>query len=173
MKLEPQKSLYAAGLSALLATAAAPASAQDNAVHGWDDPTLAEFTMNDINTRFTTGEPDVTRDVHIDCDLLVKDGDQRHYTTGFAIQFNAETQRTNELLGPQVIGLLQSWRGQMDYRAGKVRGTIVHLEGAHNIPRSTVKEARQRCIDEYPEHGFDIDTIGDRLEGIHPDYFKG
>lgn len=174
MTIKTPETIKALGLSAILATSTAPASAENvvNGVAGWDEPDLAEFYMDDVTTKFTTGEPPVSRRVYIDCDLLVKDGANRHYTTGFAIQFNAETERTKAALGPQVISLLQAWRGQLDYRGSKVKGTITHLEGAHGISRETVKYAHDTCQNQFPDHGVDIHAIGNNLEGIHPDYIN-
>lgn len=170
MKFEAPKFLQAAGLSAVMATAAAvPASAQNN-VHGWDEPALAEFILRDVNTGFTTGEPDVVRDVHVDCDLLVRDGETLFLTTGFSIQFNAETQRTVDFLGEETIALLQTWRGQMDYRSSRVRGVAQHLVSAHGISQKTLVEAARTCKNDYFDDAMDIRTLGNDLETIHPDY---
>lgn len=168
--------LRAGALSAALLTAASPAMSDNpgfsNGVNfsGWDRPDQAEFVMTGITTSFTTGEPDVVRDIHIDCDLLVEDGDARHYTTGFAMQFNAETERTAEAIGPQNVARLQSWVGQLDYRASTVGGTITHLEGAHGISRFTVRDARERCMSEHPDHGIDINQLGTNFGLYHPAY---
>jgi hypothetical protein len=170
MTFEPPKFLRETGLAAAMATAAAlPASAQDG-VHGWDEPALAEFVMRDVDTRFTTGEPNVVRDVHVDCDLLVRDGQTLFLTTGFAIQFNAETQRTNDILGPQTIALLQTWRGQMDYREGRVTGAATHLASAHGITATTLVDAARTCKRDHFERAEDINVLGSDLESIHADY---
>ena len=165
MKIKAPATMLAAAFSVAL-TSAAGAS---NGVNGWDEKSKAEHTMRNIQTHFTTGEAPVHRDVHVDCDLLVKDGSKRHYTTGFAMQFNAETERTERAIGANALKNLKTWKGQLDYRGGKVKGTIVHLEAAHKISRDTVKKARQICMSDHNDHGTDINAIGN-LEGKHPAY---
>jgi hypothetical protein len=168
MKTKVAAGVFAAVLSASFSSAAGASNSQ-NGVNGWDNPNASEFVIKNVHTHFTTGEAPVYRDVHIDCDLLVKDGDKRHYTTGFAMQFNAETDNTERAIGAKALKNLKKWRGQLDYRGGKVKGTIVHLESAHKISRNTVKAAKQKCMSEHNDHGTDINAIGN-MEGKHPEY---
>ena len=85
MTLKTPGFLKAAGLSAALATAAAPAVAESSMqrapiadspgqsllIHGWSKESQAEFTMDDVRTGFQTGEPDVLQDIHIDCNFII------------------------------------------------------------------------------------------------------
>jgi len=169
MKNNTTNLAVAGALSTALFVAASPANAQVEG-RGWDEPALSEFTMQDVNTQFTTGEPNVVRDISIDCDLLVRDGQTLFLTTGFAMQFNAETARTEELLGEETMDLLRTWRGQMDFRDRRVQGTATHLSSAHGISAGTLVSAAKTCKQNYFDHAMDIKELGRDLEQIHPDY---
>ncbi len=152
----------------ITAQAALPSSVKadnvQNGMHGWDEPRNAEFIQRDVSTKFLY--PRVhwrERDVHVDCDLLVKDGNKALATTGFAAQFNAETQLTIDNLSSQSLSALQNWQGEMDYRAGRVRGTLTHLDSQHGIGLDVVKRAILTCKRNYSGHGININNLATHL----------
>lgn len=145
---------------AMAATVPAQADNVQNGIHGWDEPRKAEFIMRNVNTKFL--HPNVhwkKRDVHVDCDLLVKDGSRRLGTIGFVMQFNAETNATVNAMGPQSYKLLQAWKGSMDYRPGKVQGVVTHTDGQHGIGMNAIGAAARECAKNHNDHGVDINSL--------------
>ena len=143
--------------------AGGPAQADNvqNGIHGWDEPSKAEFIMRDVPTKFLHPRPYwKKRDVHVDCDLLVKDGDKRLGTIGFVMQFNAESDATVKAMSPQSYRLLQSWKGSMDYRPGKINGVVPHTEGQHGIGMKVIGAAARECAKNHNDHGVDISSLG-------------
>jgi hypothetical protein len=184
--------------TAFMATAFAtmPANSADNngEAHGWDVPELAEFVMEDVNTMLLLPPPVsyISRDVHVDCDLLVRPGNARdlqeampYPTVGFAIQFNAESQytyeafkqidRSNNLPEGTTAGRLQGWVGQMDYRGSSIEGVMGHLISQHGIPTTIVQQAYKTCIEDHPEHGvseFSLNQAVTPKFKIHEDWVE-
>lgn len=155
------KNIPKMALAFTLATGAPSTQAEIvNGMHGWDDRSKSEFVMGDISTKFLY--PNVhwrKRDVGVDCDLLVKDNGNTLATTGFVAQFNAETQETIDRLSPGILELLENWKGQMDYRAGRVMGVLTHLESQHGVGIDVIKAAVSECQTHYPSHGTDIQNL--------------
>ncbi|MCK5285516.1 MAG: hypothetical protein KAJ86_08035 [Alphaproteobacteria bacterium] len=138
-----------------------PATAQaENDIHGWDDPSKAEFIIQDVATTFRyPGNHTLLRDIHIDCDLLVKFGAKAVPTVGFVGQFNAENEATWSALSSSAKRNLTAWKGSLDYRFGKVNGVLIHMSGAHEITNETVKNAFKTCREDHADHGVDSSDL--------------
>lgn len=169
--MEQKLPFAAAFLATAFALSPTKLAANENGeAHGWDVPSLAEFVMEDVQTKLLLPPPAryVSRDIHVDCDLLVRPGDalekgKTYPTVGFAIQFNAESQYTVDAFNeidrrsgvPEgtTVGRLQGWVGQMDYSGSSFSGVMGHLTSQHDIPVSVIAEAIQECQTNFPTHG--------------------
>lgn len=158
-------------------------------IHGWDRMDNAEFVMRDVPMKFLFPRPgfQTTRDVAVDCDLLLRSGDRLVRgdaipTNGFAMQFNAETDYTRQALEQldiasgnapgTALGRIQAWRGQLDPRG--LNGAVnTHLAPQHGITIETLRDAANICIEQHSDHGVKISelrNITGGTQGIHPDW---
>ena len=163
--------------------------AADHNIHGWDRMENAEFVMEDVPMKFLFPRPGftTTRDVAVDCDLLLRSGERLARgdaipTNGFAMQFNAETDYTRKALEQldvasgnapgTALNRIQAWSGQLDPRG--LNGAInTHLSPQHGITIDVLREAANICIDQHSDHGIkiaELRAIAGGTQGIHPDW---